>query len=53
MPVGLYGGDLTLPLPTIPLRAITVRGSYTGSQSALRELVDLAKSGKLRPMPVE
>ena len=53
VPVGLYGGDLTLPLPTIPLRAITIRGSYTGSQHELRELVDLAKSGKLRPMPVE
>lgn len=53
VPVGLYGGDLTLPLPTIPLRAITLRGSYTGSQRELRELVDLAKQGKLRPMPVE
>lgn len=53
VPVGLYGGDLTLPLPTIPLRAITIRGSYTGSQHDLRELVDLAKSGKLRAMPIE
>ena len=53
VPVGLYGGDLTLPLPTIPLRAITIRGSYTGSQHELRELVDLAKSGKLRAVPVE
>jgi alcohol dehydrogenase, propanol-preferring len=53
VPVGLYGGDLTLPLPTIPLRAITIRGSYTGSQHELRELVDLARSGKLRAVPVE
>lgn len=53
VPVGLYGGDLTLPLPMIPLRAITIRGSYTGSQHELRELVELAKSGKLRSTPVE
>jgi len=53
IPVGLYGGDLSLPLPTIPLRALTVRGSYTGSLRELQELVDLAKAGKVRAMPVE
>lgn len=53
VPVGLYGGELTLQLPTIPLRAISIRGSYTGSLRELKELIDLAKSGALRPMPVE
>jgi alcohol dehydrogenase/propanol-preferring alcohol dehydrogenase len=53
IPVGLYGGDLSLPLPTIPLRALTVRGSYTGSLRELQELVDLAKAGKVRAMPIE
>jgi propanol-preferring alcohol dehydrogenase len=53
IPVGLYGGDLTLSLPTIPLRALTIRGSYTGSLRELQELVDLAKAGKVRAMPVE
>jgi alcohol dehydrogenase, propanol-preferring len=53
VPVGLYGGDLVLPLPTVPLRAITIRGSYTGSLRELRDLVDLARSGKVRAMPIE
>lgn len=53
VPVGLYGGDITLPLPMIPLRAIAIRGSYVGSLSDLKELVELAKSGALRPSPVE
>lgn len=53
VPVGLYGGDLSLQLPTIPLRALTIQGSYTGSQHELRELVELAKSGKLKPVPIE
>ena len=53
IPVGLYGGDITLPLPSIPLRAIAIRGSYTGSLNDLRELVELAKSGKLGSTPIE
>jgi propanol-preferring alcohol dehydrogenase len=53
IPVGLYGGDITLPLPTLPLRAIAIRGSYVGSLGDLKELVALAKSGALRPSPIE
>ena len=49
--VGLFGGDLTLPLPTIPMRAISIVGSYTGTLDELKELVDLAKSGKLGDIP--
>lgn len=50
---GLFGGELTVQLSTLLLRAITIRGSYTGSRADLRELIDLARSGKLRPVPVE
>jgi alcohol dehydrogenase/propanol-preferring alcohol dehydrogenase len=53
VPVGLYGGDITLQLPTIPLRAIAIRGSYVGSLAELRELVELAKSGALGASPIE
>lgn len=53
VPVGLYGGDITLSLPMLPLRAISIRGSYTGSLVELRELVELAKAGKLTPIPIE
>lgn len=53
VPVGLYGGELALQLLMVPLRALTIRGSYSGSLSELRELVDLAKSGRLKAMPIE
>lgn len=51
--VGLFGGDITLSIPLIVLRAITVRGSYVGNLVELRELIDLVKQGRVRPMPVE
>ncbi|MFQ3622999.1 MAG: alcohol dehydrogenase [Acetobacteraceae bacterium] len=50
--VGLYGGDLPLPLPVMPTRALTVRGSYVGNPKELRALVALAQSGRLDPIPV-
>lgn len=51
--VGLFGGALELPLPTVPLRGISIVGSYVGSLAELRELAALAKEGKIRPMPLE
>jgi alcohol dehydrogenase/propanol-preferring alcohol dehydrogenase len=51
--VGLYGGDITLSLPMLPLKAQSIRGSYVGSLQELRELVELAKTGGLEPLPVE
>jgi len=50
--VGLFGGELTVPLPIMAIRALTVRGSYVGSVTDLRELVDLAQTGKLEALPV-
>ena len=51
--VGLYGGGMTLQLPMMPLRAISVIGSYVGSLAEMHELVALAKNGKLSPTPIE
>lgn len=51
--VGLFGGDITLSIPLLVLRAISLRGSYVGGLNDLRELIALAKDGKLRPLPVE
>jgi len=51
--VGLYGGSLTLPLVTLPLRAISITGSYTGNLQELKDLVTLAKSGKVKPLPTQ
>jgi len=51
--VGLFGGDITIPLPSLVLRAITLRGSYVGNLGELQELIALVKAGKVAPMPVE
>ncbi len=49
---GLMGGDITLSLPTIPLRPLCLEGSYVGTLSELRELVDLVKRTGMKPIPV-
>ncbi|EFH10856.1 alcohol dehydrogenase [Pseudoroseomonas cervicalis] len=50
--VGLFGGELTVPLPVMATKALTVRGSYVGNPQELREVVELAQQGKLSPLPV-
>src|SRR5450756_2642130 len=47
--VGLFGGDITLSLPFLPIRAMTVQGSYTGSLKELNELIKLVRN---RPLPL-
>jgi D-arabinose 1-dehydrogenase-like Zn-dependent alcohol dehydrogenase len=49
---GLFGGEITLPMPPIAQRAVAVMGSYVGNLKELRALVALARKGRLRPMPV-
>ncbi len=49
---GLMGGDLTLSLPTLPLRPLCIEGSYVGTLTELRELVDLVRSSGMAPIPV-
>lgn len=51
--VGLFGGGLTVPLPSLPLRAISIQGSYVGNIMELRELIELVNSGKVAPIPTE
>jgi D-arabinose 1-dehydrogenase-like Zn-dependent alcohol dehydrogenase len=50
---GLYGGELVHPLPPIAQRAIGIIGSYVGNLQELKEVVALAKKGKLKPLPIE
>ena len=50
---GLFGGELSHPLPPIAQRAIGIIGSYVGSLQELKEVVALAKKKKIRPTPVE
>lgn len=50
--VGLYGGSVTLPLPLIPMRAVTISGSFVGSLAEMRALLALARDGVLAPLPL-
>jgi alcohol dehydrogenase, propanol-preferring len=50
--IGVAGGELTLSLTTMVFRAALIVGSYTGTLQDLREVVDLAKSGRLSPIPL-
>ena len=50
--VGLFGGGMSMPLPMFPMRAITIGGSYVGSPTEAREMLDLVKAGKVAPIPV-
>ncbi len=50
--VGLFGGDITLPLPFIPMRAMTIQGSYVGSLAEAKELLALVQRTRLPPIPI-
>jgi len=49
---GLFGGEITHPLPPFAQRAIGLVGSYVGNLEELKEVVALAKKRKLKPTPV-
>ena len=48
--VGLFGGSVDLPLVSVPLKAITIQGAYTGNYNDMVELIDLAKKGVINPI---
>ncbi len=50
--VGLFGGEVTVSVPFFPLRPMAIRGSYVGNLKELRELVTLAREGKVQPVKV-
>ena len=50
--VGLFGGELAVPLPTMAMRALTIQGSFVGNPRDLRELVALAQGGGIQPLPI-
>ncbi len=50
--VGLYGGEVTVSVPFFPLRPLAIRGSYVGNLGELRDLVGLARDGKVKPVQV-
>jgi alcohol dehydrogenase, propanol-preferring len=50
--VGLFGGDVTVPTPFLPLRAMTLRGSYVGSSHDMRELLELVGRHGMPQVPI-
>jgi D-arabinose 1-dehydrogenase-like Zn-dependent alcohol dehydrogenase len=50
--VGLFGGDITLSLPLLPMRAIAIEGSYVGSLAEFAELLRLVESGGVPGVPL-
>lgn len=48
--VGLFGGSIDIPLVTVPLKAITIQGAYTGSYGDMVELLELARKGAVSPI---
>ena len=48
--VGLFGGSIDLSLVTIPLKAITIQGAYTGNYADMVELLELAQNGTINPL---
>ena len=50
--VGLFGGGATFALPLIPIKAVTIQGSYVGNLRETQELLDLVRARKIAPIPV-
>jgi D-arabinose 1-dehydrogenase-like Zn-dependent alcohol dehydrogenase len=50
--VGLIGGAATFSPALLPMKSVTVCGSYVGSLAQMEELVALARSGTLPAMPI-
>ncbi len=51
--VGLYGGDINLPTPYFPLRAMTLQGSYVGSHQDIQELLELVNRKGMPAVPLQ
>jgi D-arabinose 1-dehydrogenase-like Zn-dependent alcohol dehydrogenase len=49
--VGLYGGEIPLSLVAVVQRALTIVGSNVGTVAELKQVVELARGGKLKPIP--
>lgn len=51
--VGLYGGQLTFPLPFFPMMARVIEGNYVGSLQDMAELMALVRQGQVEPIRIE
>jgi len=51
--VGLYGGEVTIPTLSLPIRNLTLRGSYVGRLEEMKELIALIRDRQVAAIPVE
>jgi len=51
--VGLDGGELRVPLPVLTFMQFQFRGSLVGTLQDLKEVVALARQGKIKPTPTK
>jgi D-arabinose 1-dehydrogenase-like Zn-dependent alcohol dehydrogenase len=51
--VGLYGGEVPLSLVAVVQRALSIIGSSVGTVAELKQVVELARAGKLKQIPIE
>jgi alcohol dehydrogenase len=49
---GLFGGTFTMPVAMFGLKAIAIEGIQTGTLAEARELMALARTGRLAPPPL-
>ncbi|MCZ7659708.1 MAG: alcohol dehydrogenase [Xanthobacteraceae bacterium] len=50
--VGLFGGEITVSTPFFPMRAMTIQGSYVGSLTEMKELLELVRRTGAPPVPI-
>ena len=48
---GLLGGNFSIAAAMIPIKAMTIEGTLTGTLAEARELIELARTGKLTAIP--
>ena len=51
--VGLFGGAVPLSVPLLPLKSLTLQGSFVGSPAEMAELMQLVRDNKIKPLPVQ
>jgi len=49
---GLIGGSFTTAVAMFPIKAMTIEGTLTGTLAQARDLIVLARAGKLAPIPI-
>jgi alcohol dehydrogenase len=48
---GLLGGTFSIATAMLAIKAMTIEGTLTGTLAQARELIDLARAGKIAPIP--